>query len=103
MMFRDVLDLLETDEATNENGFSVLTVKSKTRVFANKKSVRSNEFYLASQSGFSLELMFEVRSIEYSLQKFLEYESKRYEIVRAYDRGEFTELVCQAHNDKTDS
>lgn len=100
LLFRDVLDLLVLEEGTNENGFPVIEVNERIQVFANKKSVRSNEFYLASQSGYKLEKMFEVRSVDYNSQTFLDYDSKRYEIIRTYDKGELIELVCQLYSDK---
>lgn len=40
--------------------------------------------------------MFVVRSAEYEGEAQLEYNGKRYNIVRTYDKdGEFTELVCE--------
>lgn len=85
------------EESENENGFLQLAVTTQKVVFANKKDVRSNEFYLASQQGFKLSYMFEIRSIDYNSESYLDYENKRYEIVRTYDRGERIELVCQAY------
>lgn len=103
MLFRDVVSLLVMEEASNANGFPQLSVVTQREVFANKKSVRSNEFYLASQSGFSLELMFEIRTSDYKSEEYLDFEEKRYEIVRTFDRGEWTELICQAYEDKPQS
>jgi SPP1 family predicted phage head-tail adaptor len=97
MLFRDVVDLLILEESENENGFPIMTEIGRNTVFANKKGIRGNEFYLASQNGYKLELMLEVRSSEYHGQRYLEFEFKQYEIVRTYDKAEFTELICQAH------
>lgn len=97
MLFRDVVDLLVMEEGTNENGFSTLTEASRDQIFANKKGIKGNEFYLAAQNGTKLELMVVVRSSDYQSQSHLEYESKQYEIVRTYDKGEFTELICQVY------
>ena len=97
MLFRDVIELLTLEEGTNSNGFPSLIETGRETVFADKKSVRGNEFYLASQNGFKLELMFEVRSGDYQSERYLEFDGKRYEIVRTYDKGEFAELVCQAY------
>jgi SPP1 family predicted phage head-tail adaptor len=95
MLFRDVVDLLTMEESENENGFLVLEEAGRDTIFANKKGIRGNEFYLASQNGYKLELMLVVRSSDYQAQKYLEYNEKQYEIVRTYDKGEFTELICQ--------
>lgn len=97
MLFRDAVDLLVIEEKINTNGFPETLEKSRETVFANKKSIRSSEFYLASQNGYKLEAMFEIRTSDYQSQLILEYENKRYEIVRTYDRGEFMELTCQLY------
>jgi SPP1 family predicted phage head-tail adaptor len=96
MLFRDVIDLITFEESTNENGFSTQTETERTTVFSNKKSVRGNEYYLASQNGIKLEAMFVVRTADYQSQRYMDFENKRYEIVRTYDKGEFIELICQA-------
>jgi hypothetical protein len=99
MLFRDVIDLLTFSETINENGFPERTETSRETVFANKKSIRSSEFYLAAQNGYSLELMFDVRTIDFRSQKYIEFEFQKYEIVRTYENGEYTELVCQVYTD----
>lgn len=99
MLFRDTVDLVELQHVINNNGFRQKSEISKTTVFANKKSIRSTEFYLASQNGYALELMFEVRTMEYASQKYLDFDGKRYLIIRTYDRGEITELNCQLYTD----
>lgn len=100
MLFRDVIDLIFLEENENVNGFPVTSIKAKRTIFANKKSVQRNEFYLASQQGFKLSLMFEIRAIEYNSENYLLFQEKQYEIVRAYEKGELMELVCQAYGDK---
>jgi SPP1 family predicted phage head-tail adaptor len=97
MLYRDVVDLLVLIDARDTDGFSTLVEKERSTVFANKKSIRGSEFYQASQNGITLELMFEIRSCDYGGQRFLEFENKRYEIVRTYDKGETIELSCQAY------
>ena len=64
-----------------------------TKVFANKRSVRQSEFYAASNLGLKPELMFEVNSHEFSGHQKIKYDSKVYEIIRSYDKGEVTELT----------
>lgn len=94
MLFRDVIELLgrtlEQDELTGE----VRQVETPRQVFANRKSVRQSEFYAASMAGLRPEVMFEIRSIEYQGERALRYHGRRHDIIRTYDRGEITELVC---------
>lgn len=99
MRLDSVIDLLELEESLNANGFPQTSIKSRKTIFAKKGSIKSSEFYLASQSGFSLELMFEVFSLEYHSQKFIEYQSKRYKIIRTYEKDKMTELMCQAYDE----
>jgi len=99
MRFSDVIELVVINKAgQDENGYEKPgSPDDKTEVFANKKSVRSSEFYLAAQTGEALEVMFEIRSIDYNSQDHIDYESKRYEVVRTYDRGEIVEVICKAY------
>lgn len=96
VLFRDVITLTSITKGKDEEGNPVNTQPIKRDVFADKKSVRSNEFYLASQQGRNLAYMFIVRSVDYNQETILEFEGKPYNIFRFYDTGEFTELVCQA-------
>jgi hypothetical protein len=99
MRFDGVINLLKTEDGTNENGFPELIILSQKTVFGSKKSIQSREFYLAAQSGFTLELMFEIFKYDYDSQKYLEYESKRYKIIRTYETDKYIELMCQAYDE----
>jgi len=96
VLFRDVIELLsrtlEQDPLTGE----MREVETARQVFANRRSVRQSEFYAAHMAGLMPEVMFEVRSIEYQDERALRYQGRRYDIIRTYDRGEMTELVCAA-------
>ena len=95
MLFRDVINLVSIATTENDMG-DIIEVETKREVFADKKSIRQNEFYQAAATGLRPELMFIIRSIEYEQEPRLEFNSKTYNIIRAYDKdGELTELVCQ--------
>jgi SPP1 family predicted phage head-tail adaptor len=96
MLFRDVVDLISITEGKDADGFPADVQTIRPNIYANKKSVRSSEFYQASQSGYRLDLMFEIRSIDYEDESHLKFNEKPYEIVRTYDKGEIIELVCQS-------
>lgn len=94
MLFKDIIDLVAITTAKDPDGFPV-TTETKRTVFADKKSVRQSEFYQAALQNINLELMFDVRTVDYQEEKLLDYEGKRYKIVRTYDKdGEMTELIC---------
>ncbi|MDT0163822.1 phage head closure protein [Bacillus sp. AG4(2022)] len=95
----EIVELLTLEEGTNENGFPETVVAKRQTVFVNKKSIRSSEFYAAAQSGYSLELMFEIRSIDYGSEEHLNFDNRTYEIVRTFDKGELTELICQSYGE----
>ncbi|MBS4538214.1 phage head closure protein [Clostridium sp. D2Q-11] len=68
-----------------------------TTIFANKKSVRQSEFYEARNLGLKPELVFEVHSFEFNNNEKIRFpigvNGKEYDIIRAYDKGEKTELT----------
>ena len=94
MNWRDVIELGQQSETVT----SGMVTKSWTyaTVFCNKKSVRQSETYEAASVGLKPELMFEIRSIDYAQQERVRFNSKVYEITRAYDKGEITELIVSA-------
>jgi hypothetical protein len=97
MRFDTQINLVEMAETTDSEGFPSLTIISRKPIFSRRSSIKSNEFYSAAQSGFSLEIMFEVFTLEYDSQKYVEYDSKIYKIIRTYEKSKITELICQAY------
>jgi SPP1 family predicted phage head-tail adaptor len=94
MMWRDVVQLVRLDYIVNDYGDQEYLRTTQT-VFANKKSVRQSEFYQALATGLKPEIMFEVRTLEYTGQENLIYNLKEYVIIRTYSKNdEITELVC---------
>ena len=96
-MINTTIDLITLTNTVNTLGDSI---KSKTYAtkFAALKSVRQSEYYQAAANGLQPQHMFEIRSIDYSGEKSLRYTSSsgaEYEVIRVYNSGEFTELVCQ--------
>ncbi len=95
MLWRDVVELGNATE-TETLGEITSTYTWRT-VFANKKGVRQSEFYQASATGLKPELVFVVRSEEYSNDERLKHNNKEYAIVRTYDKGETTEITVQTY------
>lgn len=95
MLFREVINLIGVTAAENAMGDIVETETSR-QVCADKKSIRQSEFYQAAATGLRPELMFIVRSIDYEQEPKLEYNNKKYTIIRVYDKDdEFAELICE--------
>ncbi len=93
-MFSDVIGLIPTSPGKNELGKATEVQGEPRQVFANKKSVRESEFYQAAAVGLKPEIMFEVRSFEYQKENLLVHDNKIHRVMRAYTKGELTELVC---------
>ena len=91
------IDLITLTNTVNALGDAV---KSKTYAtkFATLKSVRQSEYYQAAANGLQPQHMFELRSIDYGGEKSLRYPASsgsEYEVIRVYNSGEYTELICQ--------
>lgn len=94
----DVVYLVGLTEGTDDDGFPGIVEGERKQVFANKKSIRSSEYYQAKQSGIDLAFTYEIRSIDYDGEERLYLHEKGgepYEIERTYEKGEFIELVCK--------
>ena len=95
MLWRDVIKLIAVTYTQNAMKDMVESL-TETTVYANKKSIRQSEFYQAMATGLKPELMFEVKTSDYSGQvKVKDEANKVYNIIRTFDRnGEITELIC---------
>lgn len=99
-MWTETIELGKVTE-TIVHGESVQSVEYKS-VYANKKSVRYNEFYQAAMAGLKPELVFEVHSFEYDDEDKVRYNDKEYAIIRTYEKGEVTELTISSFIGKGD-
>ena len=98
MLFSDTVDLITFRDDTDDNGDPKEVETGRSTIFADRKSVRQSEFYVAAQQQVNLNQMFIVRTADYNGERKLEYDGKPYYVVRTYDKGdETTELIC---NDK---
>lgn len=96
MLFNEVIELGNLTETISYG--EVISSYTYRTIFADKQSVRQSEHYEARQIGLKPELMFVIRSSEFSNDERVRYESKEYEILRVFDKGETIELVCGALN-----
>lgn len=95
MLFREVISLISITGTVNEIG-NYIEAKSEREVFADKRSIRQNEFYQAAATGLRPEIMFVIRTIDYLGERKLSFNGKEYNIIRTYDKdNEMTELICQ--------
>lgn len=73
-------------ETHNENGFeNPPVIESKRTVFCNKRSVSMGEYYKAQQAGKQVETKVEVHTVDYAGEVLVEFEGKRYSVLKAYE------------------
>lgn len=95
MRFNSIINLISTIESENPIG-DTISVESKRKVFAEKKSVRQSEFYQAAATGLKPEITFVTWKDEYKGESELEYDSKTYRIIRTFIKDEKEiELICE--------
>lgn len=75
-------------------------VVKREMVFVDRKSTGMQEYYLATQSGFKLEMQLECRMEDYANQEYIEYNNDRFKIIRTFDKGDTIELKCEKYNGK---
>ena len=95
MLFRDIIYLVNVTQSVNDYG-DYIDSETLTPAYANKKSIRQSEFYQAFANGLRPELMFVIRNVDYNNQTKLYFNSKAYNIIRAFTKNdELIELVCE--------
>lgn len=103
MSWSDVVYLVNDEPTLDDEGFPVGGEGTSRKVFANRKSVKSNEYYAAKQSGIALSLIFEIRDVDYQGETIVKYKTDTYEVERSYEKGEFVELTCKKEGDTHES
>jgi len=88
------IDFISTTIEINDLGDPIETKAYRT-VYAEKMSIRQSEFYQAAATGLKPEIMFEIRTIDYDNENKLKFNEKEYKVIRAYEKGEYTEIICQ--------
>lgn len=76
---------IEPTEPTNENGFSNPTTESTRTVFCNRRSISQGEYYKAQQAGKQVEAKVEVHTVDYAGEVLVEFEGKRYSVLKTYE------------------
>lgn len=100
MNWRDTIDLITITSASDGVGGWTQTETTRS-VFANRKSVRSHEFYQAHATGLRPDITFELRKIDYEDETRLSFSGATYDIIRTYSANEdFIELVCQKRTEE---
>ena len=79
------------DEICNQ-----IPTEIKTIIYCGLKSIGRTEFYNAVANGLKPELIFSINKFEYSGEQLIEFEEKRYKVIRTYSENfEEIELTCE--------
>lgn len=96
-MFSEVIKLLSITKVRNAAG-DLIPKTVPREIYADKKSVRQSEVYQAAALDLKPEIVFEVWEFEYQDEEELEFEEKKYKIIRTYSppkKRDHLELVCE--------
>lgn len=94
-MFKDIVTLIKTTKQSDGAGGYEHVLESEKVVFANKKSVKQTEFYLAAQADLQVESIFRISLLDYDDERILKHNEKFYSVIRTFEMGDFIELTCQ--------
>lgn len=94
VLYRDVAQLIDTKTVTDPDGYRQ-EIKTESLVYVDVQSVKRGEYYCGRQAGVELAVSFVLRACDFGGQRLIEYDGKRYRVVRTYTKdGELLELNC---------
>lgn len=95
-MKNELITLKKLTSERDEDGYvTSYDEDSSNEIFAEVKSVTRTEFYNAMRAGVAAEIAFVVNIDEYEAQNVVDYNGKRYYVVRTYATSiSDIELIC---------
>ena len=94
-MYNHELTLIKQVVAEDELG-NQTTIEEEKTLLCKLQSIGRNEFYSASTAGLKPEKIFVIHGYEYNYESLIEFEGKRYSVIRTYANDfEEMELVCE--------
>lgn len=102
MTFDYELTLIDVVYAENDMG-DIIPAESHIDVLCDVQSITRSEFYQADAQGLKPSIVFVLNKYDYSGQQRVEFEGKRYRVVRPYENRKYKdmsnfetiELVCE--------
>lgn len=92
----DVCNLISVASVMDDEGYETLT-ETSAQVYCNwTEGVSQNEYYLAHKEGFEATASVDVFTDDYAKQKYVDFHSVRYHVIRAFQRRpDFTTLILE--------
>ena len=96
MEYTEIIYLVSNTKEEDEIGNIITSSFKLTKRYAKKQSVRTNEFYSAVETGLTPSVEFVMKRLDYDGQLELEWNHKRYSVIRTVDpKNKFDiVLVC---------
>lgn len=85
MEYQEIIYLVNKVIGEDEIGNITTSSFTLTKRYAKKQSVRTNEYYSAVETGLSPSVEFVMKRLDYDGQLELEYNHKRYMVIRTID------------------
>ena len=82
-MWSDTCELATVNITVNKNGVEEKTFV-KNEIFCNEKSVTSDEFYKSCQEGNEINIVLEVKQVDYNKEDYVFYDNELYKVKRKY-------------------
>lgn len=96
MEYQEIIYLVNSVKEEDDIGNVITSSFQLTKRYAKKQSVRTNEFYSAVETGLTPSVEFVMKRLDYDGQMELEWNHKRYSVIRTIDpKNKFDiVLVC---------
>lgn len=96
MEYTEIIYLVSKVQEEDAIGNITTSSFTLTKRYAKKQSIRTNEFYSAVESGITPSIEFVMKRLDYDGQTELNYNGKRYAVIRTIDpKNKFDiVLVC---------
>lgn len=91
--FDDEVTLIKQKSTKVDKYGNLIIEEEKNIIMCNKISASRDEFYRASQNDLKVNFILTIHEFEYEGESLLEFNNKRYSIVRTYENGKLLELV----------
>lgn len=95
MRWNDDCTLLSIASSTLDELLQEVVTYKETEVACNCRSLTRAEFYFAAQTNLQPSMVLEVHGFEYDGQPLLEYDGKRYTVIKTFENGDTIELTCE--------
>lgn len=85
MEYSEIIYLIKLVKEEDDIGNVISSLETKTKCYAKKQSLRTNEFYSAVEVGLTPSCEFVIKKLNYNGQEEIEWNKERYQVIRTID------------------